>query len=85
MILSPSRLFRNWESCAEGEPLTCHGLPICAGGELSDGHAPEALKPLLQPDSPLARLYEVCDACETLSTTASAANQVGLKRCRGRW
>jgi hypothetical protein len=53
---------------------------VCAGGELSDGHAPEALKPLLQPDSPLARLYEVCDACETLSITASAANQVGLKR-----
>ena len=48
----------------------------CAGGELSDDHAPEGLKPLLQPDSPLARLYEVCDTCEALSNTAAAANQV---------
>jgi hypothetical protein len=48
-----------------------------AGGELSNDHAPEALKPLLQPDSALAKLYEVCDTCEALSNTAAAANQVG--------
>jgi len=63
-----------------GAPLTpaATALAMLPGGEASQGHAPEALKHLLQEGSPLYPLYEVCGTCEALVDTLAAANNVSL-------
>ena len=43
-------------------------------------YAPAALRHLMQPGSPIASLYELCDQCETMGRQAAKVNAAGIRK-----